>query len=108
MFTVVTVALVAATAAPAFAGGMAPVATEAAPVATYAPMAPMGTDWSGFGVAIELGYGTNAFSGGTSVSGIEDGWLYGFRGTYDYDFGSWCWAVWPPMTSRPWTTPRAA
>jgi len=87
--TAVVAAVVVAGSVPAFAGGMVPVAPETAPVMTYAPAQPMGTDWTGFGLGVELGYVSNAFSAGTSASGTHGGVLYGVRGTYDYDMGSW-------------------
>jgi hypothetical protein len=90
ILTGLAAAAVMAGALPAVAGGIAPVAPEAAPEVAYVPaVAPVTGDWTGLGIGVELGYGTNAFSGGVSTTGTENAFLYGIRGTYDYDFGTW-------------------
>ncbi|MDW4547829.1 porin family protein [Defluviimonas sp. D31] len=66
---------------PAFAGGLAEPVVEA-------PIAPVpvivGTDWTGFYVGGDLTYGDVGTSGPDG-----DGFMYGLRAGYDYDFGNW-------------------
>ncbi|MCW3781188.1 outer membrane protein [Defluviimonas salinarum] len=67
---------------PALAGGLAEPVVEA-PIAPVAPVV-VGTDWTGFYVGGDLGYGD------VSTTGEDgDGLMYGLRGGYDYDFGNW-------------------
>ncbi len=74
-----------ALASTAHAGGMAPVVVEPAPMPAPAPV-PMtyGSDWSGFYVGGQVGYGT-----AKSDQFAEDakGAVYGVHAGYNYDFG---------------------
>jgi opacity protein-like surface antigen len=85
MMTTVAAGLLVAGSLPALAGGPVVVAPEPAPMAaTPAPMMPMGGNWSGFSTGAEIAYGSDTFAGGSG-----SGAMYGLRGAYDYDFGSW-------------------
>ena len=78
---IVAAGLTAAMAVPAFAGGVTATAVE--PV-TIVAAAPIGTDWTGPSVGVQLGYGDVSTSG-PALDG--DGVLLGLRAYYDYDFG---------------------
>lgn len=84
-----TLALVAA---PAFAGGFAPVVAPVAPAApvAVAPVAPA-SDWTGFYVGGQLGYGSLGLdiTDGSESAEIADGSgaLYGVHAGYMRDFG---------------------
>ena len=68
--------------APAFAGGMAEPTAE--PMVTPVILAPVSTDWTGFYVGGQLGYGDVS----TNVVGVEgDGAIGGVHAGYRHDFG---------------------
>ena len=70
-------------AAPALAGGMAEPVAEPIVAAPVVPVA-TGNDWTGGYVGAQIGYGD------VSAGAVDgDGALYGLRGGYDWDFGSW-------------------
>ncbi|EYD76750.1 putative outer membrane protein [Rubellimicrobium mesophilum DSM 19309] len=83
-------------AAPAFAGGFAPTASSPAPVAPVAVIAPAavtpastGSDWSGFYVGGQFGFGNLSIDDNVSATDDEDfdGAVYGIHAGYMYDFG---------------------
>lgn len=83
--TSLAAAMIAAGSLPALAGGPVVVAPEPAPMVSPAPMMvmPMGGDWNGFYAGASLGYGNAATTSGGSDM------VYGVRGGYDMDLGSW-------------------
>ena len=78
--------LVAIVGTPAVAGGFdAPVEDPPAPVVTTAPTPPpLGGDWTGPYVGLQLGY---ADVDGTGAADGDD-YIYGLHAGYDYDFGT--------------------
>ncbi len=75
-------ATLALLAAPALASGPV-VAPTPAPIVVQP--APVGMDWTGPSIGLQLGYGNVDTSGAAILEG--DGALYGLRAYYDYDFG---------------------
>lgn len=78
-------ALAAFGALPALAGNVVPAPVEPAPVIVADPV-PI-YDWTGFFVGAQIGYAdVEADTGATSLD--DDGFTYGLRAGYDYDFGT--------------------
>ena len=68
---------------PALAGGPVVMAPEPAPVVAPVVMMAPSVDWTGLSAGVSLGYGNGAIPSGGGSSMI-----YGVRGAYDFDFGS--------------------